>query len=68
MFGIYIFQMKEHMFVVENFIKSLVSKYDKNKFKLMWCWYPQQAYQFLHLKHRLYLPLEKKYLIEGVMQ
>ena len=63
----YIFQ-KKHMFVAENFLRSLVSKYGRHTvYTDGGTWYPQQACNFLHLKHRLHSPLEKS-LIERVMQ
>jgi putative transposase len=64
--GIYISE-ERNMFVVENFIRSLVSRYGKH---IVYTdggkWYPQ-ACNFLHLKHRLHSSLEKS-LIERVMQ
>jgi putative transposase len=65
--GIYISEQR-NMFVAENFIRSLVSKYGRHTV----CtddggiWYPQ-ACNFLHLKHMLHSPLEKS-LIERIMQ
>ncbi|MGE5634335.1 MAG: hypothetical protein ACM3VV_03835, partial [Deltaproteobacteria bacterium] len=54
------------MFVAENFLRSLVDKYDTNAvYTDGGTWYPQ-ACNLLHLKHRLYSPLEKN-LIERVM-
>ncbi|HEX5187251.1 MAG TPA: hypothetical protein VFV86_10215 [Nitrososphaeraceae archaeon] len=51
------------MFVAENFIRSLVEKYDKHTvYTDGGTWYPQ-AFNFLHLKHRLHSPL-KKSLVE----
>jgi putative transposase len=56
------------MFVAENFIRSIVEKYGKHLFYTdSGTWYPQQACNFLNLKHRLYSSLEKS-LIERVMQ
>ena len=64
--GIYIFE-ERNMFVAENCIRSLVSKYGKlTVYTDGGTWYPQ-AYNFLHLKHRLHSPMEKN-LIERVMQ
>ena len=64
--GIYISE-ERNMFVAENFIRSLVSKYGKHRvYSDGGTWYPQ-ACNFLHLKHRLHSPLEKN-LIERVMQ
>ncbi|HEX7143490.1 MAG TPA: DDE-type integrase/transposase/recombinase [Nitrososphaeraceae archaeon] len=64
--GIYISE-ERNMFVAENFIRSLVSKYGKHTVYTDGnTWYPQ-ACNFLHLKHRLHSPL-KKNLIERVMQ
>lgn len=64
--GIHISE-ERNMFVVENFIRSLVSKYGKHTvYTDGGTWYPQ-ACTFLHLKHRLHSPLEKS-LIERVMQ
>ena len=58
---------KRNMFVVENFLGSLVSKYGKHTiYSDGGTWYPQ-ACTFLNLKHRLHSPLEKS-LIERVMQ
>ena len=56
------------MFVAENFIRSLVDKYGRHTvYTDGGTWYPQQACNFLYLKHRLHSPLEKS-LIERVMQ
>jgi putative transposase len=56
------------MFVAENFIRSLVEKYGRHTiYTDGGTWYPKQACNFLHLKHRLHSPLEKS-LIERVMQ
>ena len=64
--GIYISE-ERNMFVAENFIRSLISKYGKHTvYTDGGTWYPQ-ACNFLHLKHRLHSPLEKN-LIERVMQ
>ena len=66
--GIYISE-ERNMFVAENFIRSLVSKYGRHTVYTdggTW-YYPQQACNFLHLKHRLHSPFEKS-LIERVMQ
>lgn len=55
------------MFVAENFIRSLVSRYGRHiVYTDGGTWYPQ-ACTFLHLKHRLHSPLEKS-LIERVIQ
>ena len=55
------------MFVAESFIRSLVEKYGRHiVYTDGGIWYPQ-AYNFLHLKHRLHSTLEKS-LIERVMQ
>jgi putative transposase len=64
--GIYISE-ERNMFVAENFIRSLVSKYGRHiVYTDGGTWYPQ-ACNFLHLKHRLHSLLEKS-LIERVMQ
>jgi putative transposase len=64
--GIYISE-ERNMFVPENFIRSLVSRYGKHSvYTDGGTWYPQ-ACNFLHLKHRLHSPLEKS-LTERVMQ
>src|SRR5574339_1034557 len=64
--GIYIPE-ERNMFVAENFIRSLVSKYGKHSvYTDGGTWYPQ-ACTFLHLKHRLHSHLEKS-LIERVIQ
>ncbi len=64
--GIYISE-ERNMFVAENFIQSLVSKYGRHTvYTDGGTWYPQ-ACTFLHLKHRLHSPLERS-LIERVMQ
>ena len=58
---------ERNMFVAENFIRSLVSKYGKHTvYTDGGTWYPQ-ACNFLHLKHRLHPSLEKS-LIARVMQ
>jgi putative transposase len=45
---------ERNMFVAENFIRSLVSKYDRHTvYTDGGTWYPQ-ACRFLHLKHRLH--------------
>jgi putative transposase len=55
------------MFVAENFIRSLVSKYGRHPvYTDGGTWYPQ-ACNFMDLKHRLHSPIEKS-LIERVMQ
>jgi len=55
------------MFVAENFIRSLVSRYGKHTLYIdVGTWYPQ-ACNFLHLINRSHLPLEKS-LIERVRQ
>ena len=55
------------MFITENFIRSLVSKYGKHiVYTDGGTWYPQ-ACNFLYFKHRLHSPLEKS-MIERVMQ
>ena len=60
--GIHISE-ERNMFVVENFIHSLVDKYGKHTVYTDGdTWYPQ-ACTSLHLKHRLHSPLEKS-LIE----
>jgi transposase-like protein len=66
--GIYITE-ERNMFVAENFIRSLVSRYGKHTVYTDdgGTWYPQQACNFLNLKHRSHSPLEKS-LIERVMQ
>jgi putative transposase len=65
--GIYISE-ERNMFVAENFIRSLVSRYGKlTVYTDGGTWYPPQACNFLHLKHRLHSPFEKS-LIETVMQ
>ena len=64
--GTYISE-ERNMFVAENFIRSLVSKYGRHKvYTDGGTWYPH-AYDFLQLKHRLHSPFEKN-LIERVMQ
>ena len=56
------------MFVAENFIRSLVGKYGKHTvYTDSGTWYPPQARNFLHLKHRLHSSLEKS-LVERVME
>ena len=58
---------ERNMFVAENFIRSLVSKYGKHTvYTDGGTWYPQ-ACNFLNLKHRLHSSLEKS-LVERVMQ
>ena len=58
MLGIHI-SKERNMFVAENFIRSLVSKYGiHNVYTDGGTWYPL-ACTFLHLKLRLYSPLEK---------
>ena len=55
------------MIVAENFIRSLVSKYNRHTvYTKGGKWYPQ-ACNFLHLKHRLHSSLEKS-MFERVMQ
>ena len=52
---------ERNMFVGENFIHSLVDKYDKHTvYTYGSTWYPH-ACNFLHLKYRLHSPLEKRY-------
>ena len=64
--GIYISE-ERNMFVAENFIRSLVSRYGKHTvYTDGGTWY-HQACTLLHLKHRLHSPLEKS-RIERVMQ
>ncbi len=64
--GIYISE-ERNMFVAENFIPSLVSRYGRHTvYTDGGTWY-LQACNFLHLKHRLHSHLEKS-LIEKVMQ
>jgi putative transposase len=64
--GIHISE-ERNMFVAENFIRSLIYKYGRHTvYTDGGTWYPQ-ACKFLHLKHRLHLPLEKS-LIERMMQ
>ena len=56
--GIYISE-ERNMFVAENFIHCLVSQYGKHTiYTDGGTWYPH-ACNFLHLKYRLYSPLEK---------
>ena len=58
---------ERNMFVVKNFIRSLISKYSKHTlYTDGGTWYPQ-ACNFSNLKHRLHSHLEKN-LIEQVMQ
>ena len=58
---------ERNMFLAENFIRSLVSRYGSHTvYTDGGKWYPQTC-NFLHLKHRLHSPLEKN-LIERVMQ
>ena len=67
MFRIYT-SKERNVFVAENFIRSLISKYDIHKvYTDDGTCYSQQACNFLHLKHRLHSHLEK-ILIERVMQ
>ena len=48
------------MFVPENFIRSLVSKYGIHTvYTDGGTWYPPKACRFLHLKHYLHSSLEK---------
>ena len=55
------------MFVAENFIRSLVQRYDKHfVYTDGGIRYPQSC-SLIDLKHRLHSPLEKS-LIERVMQ
>jgi putative transposase len=64
--GIHISE-ERNMFVAENFIRSLISKYGRHTiYTDGGTWYPQ-ACNFLHLKHRLHSHLEKS-IIERVMQ
>ena len=64
--GIHISE-ERNMFVAENFLRSLVSKYGKHiVYTDGGTWYPQ-ACNFMHLKHRLHSPIEKS-LIERIMQ
>ncbi|MDR4511466.1 MAG: DDE-type integrase/transposase/recombinase [Nitrososphaeraceae archaeon] len=64
--GIHI-SKERNMFVAENFISSLVSKYGRHTvYTDVGTWYPQVC-NFLHLKHRLNSPFEKS-LMERVMQ
>lgn len=64
--GIYLSE-ERNMFVEENFIRSLVSKYGRHTvYTDGSTWHPQ-ACNFLHLKHMLHSPLEKS-LIERMMQ
>ncbi|MDR4510279.1 MAG: hypothetical protein MRJ93_01075 [Nitrososphaeraceae archaeon] len=66
MLGINISEQR-NMFVAENFIRSLVSKYVRHTvYTYGVTWYPQ-ACNFLHLKHRLHSHLDKS-LIKRVMQ
>jgi putative transposase len=66
MLGIHISE-ERNMFVADNFLRSLVSKYGRHTvYTDGGTWYPPQACTFLHLKHRLHSPLEKS-LIERVM-
>ena len=65
--GIHISE-ERNTFVAENFIKSLVLKYGRHTvYTDVGTWYPPQACNFLHLKHRLHSPLEKS-MIERVME
>jgi putative transposase len=55
------------MCIAENFLRSLISTYDKHTvYTDGGTWYPQ-ACNSLHLKHRLHSNIEKN-LIERVMQ
>jgi putative transposase len=65
--GIYISE-ERNILVAENFIRSLVSRYEKHTVYTDdgGTWYPQ-ARNFLNLKHILHSPFEKS-LIERVMQ
>ena len=64
--GIHISE-ERNMFVAENFIGSLVSKYGRHTvYTDGGTWYPQ-ACRFLHIKHYLHSPLEKS-MIERVIQ
>jgi putative transposase len=54
------------MFVTKNFIHSLVSKYGKHTIYTDGGTPYPQVCTFLHLKHRLHLPLEKS-MIERMM-
>ena len=55
------------MFVAENFIRSLVSRYSKHTlYTDVDTWYPQTC-NFLHINHRLHSHFEKN-LIQRVMQ
>ena len=64
--GIHI-SRERNMFVAEQFIRSLVEKYGKHiVYTDGGTWYPQTC-NFLGLKHRLHLSLEKS-LIERVME
>ena len=59
---------QKYVFVEENFLRSLVSKYDRHTvYTDSGTQYPLQECNFLHLKHRLHSPLEKS-LVERVMQ
>jgi putative transposase len=59
--GIHISEERNNMFVAEKFIRSLVNKYGRHiVYTDDGTWYPQQACNFLHLKHRLHSPLEKR--------
>ena len=58
---------ERNMFVAENFIRSLISKYGRHTvYTDGGTWYPQ-ACNFLHLNHRLHSSFEKS-LIERIMQ
>ena len=48
------------MFVAENFLSSLVDKYGKHTVYTDGGTCYSQACTFLHLKHRLHSPLEKR--------
>ncbi len=64
--GIHISE-ERNMFVAENFLQSLISKYGRHTiYSDSGTWY-SQGYTFLNLKHRLHSPLEKN-LIERVIQ
>jgi putative transposase len=64
--GIHISESR-NMFVAENFIRSLVSKYGRHTvYTDGGTWYPE-ACKILRLKHYLYSPSEKS-LIERIIQ
>ncbi len=61
--GIFISE-ERNMFVVENFIGSLVSKYGRHTvYTGGGTWYPQSC-NFLHLKYILHSPFEKSLIEE----